>query len=120
MANKRTLKKNIKYACGDLAAETIMSEYYVPDIDAAKVRDIVLGVASLQQSTLRRVSVSFDKTPGNFDNRHEYNKARNKYMRQAFAHLKSDFGNALCDSVKLMNTLLTDDVKAANVEALKK
>lgn len=61
MANKRLLKKQIKYICGDIAGECIMSRYLIPGIDAEKMESIVLEVATLQAATLKRVTFDFDK-----------------------------------------------------------
>ena len=51
MANKRLLKKQIKYACGDIAAECIMAIHFVDGIDVKKMQDIVFEIASLQSSS---------------------------------------------------------------------
>ena len=41
MANKRDLKKQIRYICGDLAAECLIAGEYVDGIDRKSMRAIV-------------------------------------------------------------------------------
>ena len=50
MANKRILKKQIRYVCGDIAAECILAMNFIEGIDVEKMLSLVFEVASLQTS----------------------------------------------------------------------
>jgi hypothetical protein len=50
MANKRDLKKEIKYVCGDLAAECLLAKNYVKGVDAKAMKEIITKIADLQIS----------------------------------------------------------------------
>lgn len=105
--DRKTLKKNIRYICGDIAQECIFATHYMPGIDYAQFNEIVLDTARLQSSALRRVSVSFDKTPRDFESRNLYNKARREYYAKAYASLDNDFKKQLQSIVDRMNKALT-------------
>ena len=94
MASKRLLKKQVKYACGDLAAECILAIHFVDGINVEKMQDVVFQIASLQTLVLEKVSFSYDK-------------------------VKSDFETAVQEIVKSMNALLPQAQKDANKEAIK-
>lgn len=114
MANKRLLKKQIKYICGDIAGECIMSRYLIPGIDSAKMEEIVLTVATLQASTLKRVTFDFDKSKDDFSTVKEFNIARSKYFAEAYKTLSNDFNNSIKDIVKSMNEALPQSQKEEN------
>lgn len=82
MANKRDLKKAIRFACGDMAGECIFAESSIEGTDVAAWDQIVLDIALLQEEAVNRVSVSYGKTPRDFENKKEYNKARRVYFKQ--------------------------------------
>jgi DNA relaxase NicK len=117
MANKRTLKKQIHYACGDLAAENIMARHLLPGVNNDAVNLIINDIAELQVNSLARVSFFFDKTKKNFDNEHEYRKARKNYFKKAYNKLAEDFNNNVAEIVKAMNASLSKEAKEANKEA---
>lgn len=119
MANKRLLKKQIKYACGDLAAECIMAIHFIDGIDVEKMQDIVFEIASLQSSSLKKVTFSYDKIKKDFGASHEYTIAKTKYFKQAYNTLRADFDKKVREIVKSMNVLLPQSQKDANVAALK-
>lgn len=104
--NRRTLKKNIRYVCGDIAEECIFATHCLPGVDYKGFNDIVLETARLQTSSLRRVSVTFDKTPKDFESRKLYNKARRNYYAKAYLSLENDFNKQLQEIVDKMNKAL--------------
>ena len=55
MASKRNLKKQIRYICGEIAVECILARECVKDIDVAKMNEIVIKVADLQEKSVRNV-----------------------------------------------------------------
>ena len=114
MANKRILKKQIKYICGDIAGECIMSRYLIPGIDAEKMESIVLEVATLQAATLKRVTFDFDKCKKDFATDKDYNTARNKYFATAYKTLSEDFNASIKAIVKSMNEALPQAQKEEN------
>lgn len=81
MANKRQMKKAISYACGEMAGECYFVQNTFEHTNPEDWDKIVLDIAMLQTQGIKRVSVDFDKTPKDFDNRKEYNKARRTYFK---------------------------------------
>lgn len=103
MTNKRMLKKQIRLVCGDLAAESIMALHIIPNADSQKLSDCVVKIAELQTQALNRASVSFDKTPREFANKAEYNKARKAYYSAAFKSLVQHFNKQVEEILHEMN-----------------
>lgn len=91
MGNLRQLKKNIKNFCGDIASECIIAGTLIDGADEQKLADVVYKTAALQAKSLKKVSISFDKTPRDFPNKAEYNKARRAYFKKAIASLDTLF-----------------------------
>ena len=91
MGNLRQLKKNIKNFCGDIASECIIAGTLFDNADQTKLADIVYKAAALQTQSLRKVSVSFDKTPRDFPTKALYNKARRAYFKKAINSLDTSF-----------------------------
>ncbi len=106
MANKRNLKKAIRRACGDMAGECIFAESTFIDTDIEKWDNIILDVALLQEEAVNRISVSFDKTPSDFENRKEYRKARRAYFKQVEKALSQYMHDETEKVVKDMNALV--------------
>lgn len=118
MANKRQLKKQIKYICGDIACECIMARNYFSGINSEKMNEIIYNIASLQTSSLKRVSISYDKIVSDFGSKQEYNIARSKYFAEAYNKLTSDFNAEINKLIKAMNDILPSAQKEANIKAL--
>lgn len=118
MANKRKLKKQIQYICGDIAGECIMARNFVPGIDAEKMNEIVFKIAALQESSLVRVTFGYDKVATDFESAHAYKVARAKYFAAAYRTLIEDFNNGIEEIVKEMNALLPAEQKEANKKAV--
>lgn len=114
MANKRDLKKEIQYVCGDIAAECLIAKNFVKGVDKEKLNNIVGKVADLQISALDAVSFSFDKLPKDFENGAAYNKARYTYFRKAYTTLREKFYAKINELVKEMNSALPAEVKENN------
>lgn len=106
MSNKRSLKKNIRYICGDVAAECITSSYLIPGVNKEILNSAVIKTAGLQTSSLSGANVAFDKTPSSFDNIAEYRKARKAYYSAAYKALIEKFNKQLQEIVKEMNSAL--------------
>lgn len=106
MANKRQLKKQIHYICGDIAAECAMALDAIPGIDVEKMAQNIRDIAQLQVTTLANISFSFDKTPSDFESRREYNLAHSAYNKAAFHRLRIEFNEALQAIVHNMNASL--------------
>lgn len=104
--NRRNLKKLIRYACGDIAGECLFASNLIPGVNTEKLDQAIIDAAMLQTSTLSRVSIDFDKTPRDFENRAEYTKARRAYYAKAYAALKCDFNKQISEIVKEMNSAL--------------
>lgn len=106
MANKRDLKKQIKYICGEIAVECILAREYVDGINAEKMNEIVFEIAELQQKSLKNATFSFDKTPKDFGNKKEYHHAANAYFKNAYKVFYAEFNKHIQAIVKQMNELL--------------
>lgn len=117
MANKRQLKKAIKNVCGDLADVCIINRVYVPGVKPEEMNRLICEAAKLQCDTVENVTFAFDKIPGSFADRHEYNKARAKYFRQAYAKLRKEFADGIEGLVKEMNAALPEEQKERNKKA---
>lgn len=111
--NKRQIKKAIYSLCGDYAGNCLFIADCVEGVDDRAVADIIVKIAQLQTSSVEKVSVSFDKSPKDFENAHEYRKARRKYYKAATAALKKEFREKLEEIVKEMNATMpkADEVK---------
>ncbi len=121
MANKRTLKKSIRYTCGDIAGECIFSKYTFEHVDRDAMDCAVVKTAELQSDILSKVSVTFDKTLKSFEgNAKEYKKAHRDYFKKCYAQLWEDFTNGIEEVVKDMNAALPKEQKEANKKALEK
>ncbi len=120
MSSKRLLKKEIRNICGALAGECIIAKMAIADIDKAKMDELVYKIADLQETTLKRVSVSFDRTPSSFDyDMKAYNDAAHKYYKAAFKALKGDFNKSVEEIIKEMNAALPAAAKEAAKAAAK-
>lgn len=114
MANKRELKKLIKYVCGELAGECIVARDLIPGMDYDKMNDIIIMIAELQATALNRVNFVFDKTKKEFTSEKEYFAARQKYNATAYSTLRKDFNKKVDEIVKAMNLQLSEEQKEAN------
>ena len=117
MSNKRELKKYIVNTCGALAADMIMTGYIFSAVDPTAVQKIISEVAALQADALSKCSLSFDKTPRDFENTAAYHKARRTYFATAYSQLLKEFNAQVKEIVKEMNAALPEEVKTAFKEA---
>lgn len=100
---KRNIKKEIRRTCGTVACEAIYAASLINNVNKEEMQKSIIGAAMLQDSSLKKVSVAFDKTPSDFPTRKEYNKARRAYYKKVFAALRSEFGKSLQEIVNTMN-----------------
>lgn len=114
MPSKRKLKKRITDICADLATDILIASNY-ESVNPENVSKIITSIAELQQNSLSHVTFSFDKTPRDFDNRAEYNRARNAYIKAAYKRLRDDFAASATEIVKEMNLSVPADVREAVV-----
>ncbi len=117
MANKRELKKEIRYVCGDLAAECLLAKNFVEGVDEKAMTEIILKIADLQISALNNVTFAFDKLPADFENGYAYRKARAAYFKTAFRSLRGKFYDKVNAIVKEMNAAVPQAVKDNNKKA---
>ncbi len=114
MSSKRSLKKLVRYMCGDIAAECIIARDIVPGIDAAVMNDLVFKIARVQAATLGKITFAFDKTASDFENAAQYKRARHEYMKKAYRSLKIEFNKQVDEVVKEMNAALPQAQKDLN------
>ncbi|MBQ2163258.1 MAG: hypothetical protein II559_01840 [Muribaculaceae bacterium] len=106
MANKRQLKKAIRYACGEMAGECFFAQEAFEGTNPEDWDRIVLNIALLQAEAVNRVSVDFDKIPKDFENGKEYNKARRAYFKAVEKGLSSYLKEESEKIVADMNALI--------------
>lgn len=104
--SKRAVKKQIRYACGDIAAECILARHFVDNVDAEAMNAIVWRVADLQTEMLSHCTVTFDRTPRDFANRREYARALHAFRKAAFNNLRKEFNTKAVEIVKDMNAAM--------------
>lgn len=112
--NKRQLKKQIQGLCAGLAVDTVIASDYIPSMNPDQVAALVADAAKAQTQSLRRLSLSFDKTPRDFETRREYRKARAAYFKAAFAKLRSDLNAEADKIVSTLNSALSEQDKEVN------
>ncbi|MDE6098902.1 MAG: hypothetical protein K2L80_09345 [Muribaculaceae bacterium] len=114
MSSIRKFKKQVRYACGDLAAETLVASYYINGFAREDAHRIICDVAALQTDTISKCKFYFDKTRRDFGNEAEYRKARRAYFKAAFGKLRENFRASMENIVKEMNKALPTEAKEAN------
>lgn len=120
MANKRNLKKSIAYACADIAGECIFAQQCFEGIDVEKMDEVIIKVALLQDEATKRISVDYDKKPGDFKaNKAEYRKGRRAYFKSVEKAIAKFVRDEVEEIVKQMNALLPEAQKQANKQAAK-
>lgn len=117
MSSIRNFKKHVRYACGDLAAETLVASHYINGFSTEDAHRIIGLIAQLQEDTLSKCKFFFDRARRDFANDAEYRKARNQYFCTAFAMLRTNFETGLEAIVKEMNKALPTEAKEANKKA---
>lgn len=56
MANRKDLKKNINYICGELFTECVVVSNFSPNTDVNKAADIMAEILSIQNEFITRIS----------------------------------------------------------------
>lgn len=112
MANKRNLKKQVKYLCGDMASECILAIELAPNLDKEKMEDAIGQIAKLQFSTIGHITFSFDKSPRDFTSRKEYRHARKEYFKKAYSSIIKEFNAKVDEILKTMNSAIPTPQKA--------
>lgn len=120
MANKRRLKKQIRYICGDLAGECIFAREIIPGIDHDKANGIIIDIAALQSEALAKTTFAFDKSVRDFESRHAYRTARHSYFKNAYKTLLNEFNAGIDAVLKEMNGLLDKEQREANKQNVAK
>lgn len=116
MANKRNLKKQIKYVCGEVALECIITRECIEGADKKLLNDLVLEAAILQDKSLKNVTFSFDKTPKDFENKAEYNKAVKDYYHKAYSKFYKEFNKHIQEIVDSLNKAIPASQREHNKE----
>lgn len=120
MANKRNLKKCIAYSCADIAGECIFAQQTYEGIDLDKMDEVILKVALLQDSAIKKVSVNFDKKPKDYkNNKQEYKKLRRAYFKSIENAIAKYVREEVEKIVNDMNALLPSAQKEANKKSAK-
>ena len=118
MANKRELKKFIRNSCGAVAVDMVLAREAFPQIKSNDVHTVVRDAVALQENTIGKVNISFDRCPSDFENAADYAKARRAYFRHAYHKLLVEFDEGIQAIVKTMNAALPQEVRQKIKEAL--
>ena len=86
----------------------------------AIMNEVVFEIASLQTTSIMRVSFSFDKVVADYESKKAYNIAKSKYFAEAYKKLISDFNQGVQSIVSKMNHALPAEQKEANKKNLAK
>lgn len=113
MASLRSLRKNIRFVCGELAAECLIARNYLEGVDAEEFGKIIVKVAHLQEEALQKLNISFDKGQKEFANAAEYAKAKTAYFKKAYNQLADDFNAKVKELVNEMNAAAHNQERAA-------
>ena len=103
MASIRKTKKDIRYACGDIAAELLIASHIIKGFDKEESNKIINDIASLQIDALSKCSFDYDKTLGDFENGKEDRAARHAYTVAAFRKLNEEMATRMQEIVDKMN-----------------
>lgn len=114
MANKRNLKKQVKYICGELALECIMTREYVENTDVKALNDLVLRIAELQTNSLKNATFSFDKVPTDFSSKADYNHAASEYFKKAYNTFYKSFNAQVQEIVSSLNKCIPEAQRELN------
>lgn len=110
MKNRRNLKKYIRLISGALAASVMETYYEYNCIPHSEINDLLLEIARLQQTTLSKLSVTFDKTPSS-ENPETYRKERKAYYKKAIAALMNEFETKVAEIIKKINSKIPTEVR---------
>ncbi len=113
MASIRKTKKEIRYACGDLASELLIAAHAIKGFDMAETRHIIGDIASLQVDALHKCSFAFDRARSDFETGKEYRSARSKYIAAAFRKLNKEVTEQTQAIVDRMNAAMPQHIKDA-------
>lgn len=113
MASIRKTKKNIRYACGDIAAELMIASHAIKDFNQEETGKLIGDIAGLQVDALSKCSFSFDKVKADFPNGKDYRLARSKYASAAFHKLNQEMNKRMQDIVDRMNAAMPQHIKDA-------
>lgn len=105
MANKRQLKKMIKFVAGDIAGECLFTEATFEGVDTSKIPAIIVHLAEAQDNAIEKVSVCFDKIAKDFDSNKDYRTARKVFFKKCYGTLLQQFNSEIEEAVKEMNAL---------------
>lgn len=120
MTNKRQLKKHIRYVCGELAVNLLIANAGIKGFDSSKTSEIVGKIAILQETSVSRVSISFDKGVADFADHKAYRLAHAKYFAAAYGKLLEEFGAKVQEIVHEMNAAMPQEARDTFVKNLKK
>ena len=113
MSSIRRTKKEIRYACGDIAAELLIAAHAIKGFDRVATNEIIGEIASLQVDALAKCSFDYDKVRSDFENGKEYRKARRQYVAAAFRKLHEEVAGRMQAIVDKMNAAMPEHIKEA-------
>lgn len=101
--NKREYKKAVEALGTGMCVEIFNIGVTTKGADAAKINDAINLVWNALQDTKHGINHYFGKKERDFENRKEYNKARNEYYRNLVSELNSKFETEIDEALKLVN-----------------
>lgn len=88
MANRKNLKKNINYICGELFAECVSLRLYTPGTNPKAADEVMTAILNLQNEFISRISHT---EPGN--------------VKGFYKKLKEDFNKQVIEITDLISNL---------------
>lgn len=117
MANKREFKKYINAVAASVCEDMMIVYYNSAGVDKEKVENSIGKVLAAAEEARTNANTRFERTPGSFDNSHEYGKARLAFTNALFDKVNKDFRTALDEAIKEFNSAIPAGDKAANKAA---
>lgn len=113
MASIRKTKKNIRYACGEIASELLVASSAINDFNHEETPKIIGDIAALQVDALSKCTFAYDKAKSDFENAKAYRQAKHKYVAAAFKKLHDETSVKMQTIVDRMNDAMPQHIKDA-------
>ncbi|MDE6578471.1 MAG: hypothetical protein K2J82_05870 [Muribaculaceae bacterium] len=113
MSNKRVFKKYAD-AIGASVCESMMSTYYnTEEVNKETIEKAIAKVLGATGAAKSNANVTFDKGVKAFGSLEEYSKAKKDFYKKLFVKISDDFNSELDEALKLFNSAIPEEVKAA-------
>lgn len=114
MANKREFKKFVSAVGSNICVDMMINYYTIKGINSEAVDSAIEKVLCAIDTARENANVCFDKGARSFENRKEYNRAKETFFRALFQKINADFIGTLEIAIKEFNAAVPEDVKVQN------